>query len=54
MADFKTHEHISQPPPHANNRFDLENLEPSRSRSQWVELIKVYLNLKCEELWTMV
>ena len=27
MADFKTHEHISQPPPpppHANNRFDLE------------------------------
>ena len=38
----------------ANNRFDLEtgNLQGQghRQRSQWVELIKVYLHLKCERV----
>ena len=37
-----------------NNRFDLEtwNLQGQchRQRSQWVELIKVYLYLKCERV----
>ena len=38
----------------ANNRFYLEtwNLQGQghRQRSQWVELIKIYLHLKCERV----
>ena len=36
----------------ANNRFDLETfkVKVTDKRSQWVELIKVYLHLKCERV----